>query len=56
LAFGQSFAASREKAAGTERCYAKSQTCSFVERFGIAHSTIQIEPENFQEPDSASCD
>jgi len=27
-----------------------------VERFGISHSTIQIEPENFQEPDSASCD
>ena len=27
-----------------------------VERFGITHSTIQIEPENFQKPDSASCD
>jgi cobalt-zinc-cadmium efflux system protein len=27
-----------------------------VERFGISHSTIQIEPENFQEPDSAFCD
>lgn len=27
-----------------------------VARFGIAHATIQIEPENFQEPDSAYCD
>jgi Co/Zn/Cd efflux system component len=26
------------------------------ERLGIAHSTIQIEPENFQGPDSAYCD
>jgi cobalt-zinc-cadmium efflux system protein len=27
-----------------------------VARFGIAHATIQIEPENFQEPGSAHCD
>ncbi len=27
-----------------------------VERFGIAHATIQIEPENFEESGSASCD
>ncbi len=27
-----------------------------VARFGIAHATIQIEPENFQESDSAYCD
>jgi cobalt-zinc-cadmium efflux system protein len=27
-----------------------------VARFGIAHTTIQIEPEGFQEPGSAHCD
>jgi Co/Zn/Cd efflux system component len=27
-----------------------------IERFGIAHTTIQIEPENFEESSSAHCD
>jgi hypothetical protein len=27
-----------------------------IARFGIAHATIQIEPENFEESGSAYCD